>query len=268
MNNIEKELKKMFVAGRRFELIILVVICVTICFFIERAKRGKVPEIRPLPALQALDEAVGRSVELGKSVHFSTGVSGLNNAFAPQTIAGLAIMNRVAKLCGEYAVPMRYTACRSYMIPIAEDMIKSGYIFGGRPEMYSPDMVVYVGEAQTAFQAAVVSYLMGEKPAVNFMFGGVQAEAIQTLGAAAVAGCMQFAGTARMFYFPFISMLCDYSLIGEELFAGAAAVSGETIQLGTIRGQDVCKFLVLALLMLGIILTTAGTALFTTLIGW
>jgi len=258
----------MFVVGRRFELIVFVVICLTMYFFIERAKRGKVPEIRPLPALQALDEGVGRAVELGSSVHFTTGVSGLADAFAPQTIAGLAIMNKVAKVCGEYAIPMRYTACRSYMIPIAEDMIRSGYAFGGRPEMYSDDMVVYVGEAQTAFQAAVVSYLMDEKPAVNFMFGGVQAEAIQTLGAAAVAGCMQFAGTARMFYFPFILCLCDYSLIGEELFAAAAAVSGENIQLGTIRGQDVSKFLVLALLILGIILTTAGTALFKRLVGW
>ena len=258
----------MFVVGRRFELIILVVICLTIYFFIERAKRGKVPEIRPLPALQAIDEAVGRAVEVGRTVHFTTGVSGLDNAFAPQTIAGLAIMNRVAKLCGEYAVPMRYTACRSYMIPIAEDTIKSGYTFGGRPDMYSPDMVVYIGEAQTAFQAAVVSHLIRERPAVNFMFGGIQAEAIQTLGAAAVAGCMQFAGTARMFYFPFILCLCDYSLIGEELFAAAAAASGETIQLGTIRGQDVSKFLALVLLILGIILTTVGTAAFRKLIGW
>lgn len=258
----------MFVAGRRFELIVLSLICLLMYFFIERAKRGAVPVIRPIPAIDALDEAIGRAVELGRPVHFSTGLSGLDNAFAPQTIAGLSIMKEVANLCGEYEVPLRYTATRSYMIPIAEDIIRSGYISRGRPEMYSPDSVVYVGESQPAFQASVVSYLMEERPASNFLFGGVMAEAIQTLGAGAVAGSMQFAGTARMFYFPFILCLCDYSLIGEELFAAAAAISGEDTQLGIIRGQDVSKFIVLALLVLGIMLSTMGSGLFTEILGW
>jgi hypothetical protein len=258
----------MFVAGRRFELIILCLICLLMYYFIERAKRGTVPVIRPIPAIEALDEAVGRAVELGRPVHFSTGMSGLDNAFAPQTIAGLSIMKEVAKLCGEYEVPMRYTATRSYMIPIAEDIIKSSYLTCGKPEMYSPDSVVYVGESQPAFQASVVSYLTEERPATNLMFGGITAEAIQTLGAGAVAGSMQFAGTARMFYFSFILCLCDYSLIGEELFAAAAAVSGEGTQLGVIRGQDVSKFIVIALLVLGIILSTMGNGLFTEILGW
>jgi len=163
---------------------------------------------------------------------------------------------------------MRYTATRSYMIPIAEDIIKTGYLSCGRPELFTPDTVVYVGESQPAFQASVVSYLMDEKPATNFMFGGITAEAIQTLGAGAVAGSMQFAGTARMFYFPFILCLCDYSLIGEELFAAAAAVSGESAQLGVIKGQDVSKFVVLALLILGIILGTMGNGFFAELMAW
>jgi hypothetical protein len=109
---------------------------------------------------------------------------------------------------------------------------------------------------------------MESKPATNFMFGGITAEAVQTLGAGAVAGSMQFAGTARMFYFPFILCLCDYSLIGEELFAAAAVVSGESAQLGVIKGQDVSKFVVLALLILGIILGTMGNGLFAELMAW
>jgi hypothetical protein len=256
----------MILTGRRFELVTLVVICVIIYYFIYRSRKGRVPEIRTLPAIDALEEAVGRAVELGKEVHYTTGLSGLDTAFAPQTIAGLSIMQRVTRICGELSVPIRYTAARSYMIPIAEDMIRAGYRYGGVPEKYSPNMVVYVGENQSAFQASVVSYLMAEKPAVNMMFGGITAEAIQTLGAGAVAGSMQFAGTARMFYFPFITLLCDYSLIGEELFAAASTVSGSEVEKGTIMGQDISKFVIIGLLVLGIILTTMGTGLFNQLI--
>ena len=257
----------MILIGRRFELITLFTICAIIYYFIQRSRNGNAPNIRPLPAINALKEAVGRAEEQGKMVHFTTGLSGLETDLAPQTIAGLSIMQRVARICGELSVPIRYTASRSYMIPIAEDIIRSGYSHSAVEPPFS-DTVVYVGENQSAFQASVVSYLMTGKAAVNMMFGGVMAEAINTLGAGAVAGCMQFAGTARMFYFPFIALLCDYSLIGEELFAAASTVTGNDVEKGTIKGQDISKFLIIALLSLGILLTTMGSALFRELINW
>jgi hypothetical protein len=75
------------------------------------------------------------------------------------TIAGLSILGKVASLCGKYSVPMRYTCSISYMIPIVEDLIKSGDASAGNTEMYHPDMVVYVGEGQRSLMAAVLGII-------------------------------------------------------------------------------------------------------------
>ena len=69
-------------------------------------------------------------------------------------------------------------------------------------------------------------------------------------------GAIQIAGTAMPAQLPFFVAACDYTLIGEELFAASAYLSNEPRQLGSLKGQDVGK----SIAMLAI---AAGAALFT-----
>ena len=57
---------------------------------------------------------------------------------------------------------------------------------------------------------------------------------------------------------PFFVTTCDYTLIGEELYAASAYLSREPIQLGTLRGQDFGKAFILVVLALGTLLATVG----------
>lgn len=248
-----------------FELFVFAVLCVLIYVGIEKAKR-KVPYIRVFPALEHIEEAVGRAAEMGKPVHYSTGLGGLHDEWAPVTTAALAIMGEVAKACGKYAVPMRYSCVRSYLVPVAEDLIKFGYDTGGHPEMYDPDMIVYSGEEQRALMSSMMGYIMRERPAVNMLFGATKYETINFLGTGAIAGSMQFAGTPRLYYLPIMMVTCDYCLVAEEVYAAGAAITREASQLGSIKGIDYFKFLILALIIISVIVTTAGTDWFGKLI--
>ena len=58
------------------------------------------------------------------------------------------------------------------------------------------------------------------------------------------------AGTAQPSQLPFFVAACDYTLIGEELFAASAYLSGSPEELGSLKGQDVGKILV-AIWMVG-----------------
>ena len=49
---------------------------------------------------------------------------------------------------------------------------------------------------------------------------------------------------------------CDYTLIGEELYAASAYLSREQVQVGTLRGQDIGKAVVLGMLGIGTALAT------------
>ncbi len=59
---------------------------------------------------------------------------------------------------------------------------------------------------------------------------------------------------------PFFVAACDYTLIGEELFAASAYLSGEPKQLGSIKGQDVGKFIAMIAILIGVFCATMGHA--------
>jgi hypothetical protein len=72
---------------------------------------------------------------------------------------------------------------------------------------------------------------------------------------------MQIGGTARLYQIPFFAALCDYVLIGEEMFAAGAYVSGDPQQIGSIAAQDWYKLAALALGILGALLATVGVTI-------
>jgi len=77
-------------------------------------------------------------------------------------------------------------------------------------------------------------------------------------------GAIQIAGTAEPAQLPFFVASCDYTLIGEELFAASAYLSREPRLLGSLKGQDIGKAIILIALIIGLLLETFGNPLF----GW
>ncbi|MBH0177880.1 MAG: hypothetical protein HP491_08440, partial [Nitrospira sp.] len=57
---------------------------------------------------------------------------------------------------------------------------------------------------------------------------------------------------------PFFVTTCDYTLIGEELYAASAYLSKEPVQIGTLRGQDIGKAIILSTIVIGTVLATIG----------
>jgi hypothetical protein len=79
-------------------------------------------------------------------------------------------------------------------------------------------------------------------------------------------GAMQVGGTARMYQIPFFAALCDYVLIGEEVFAAGAYVSGDPQQIGSIASQDWYKIAAIILSIVGALLATAGVTVISDLL--
>ncbi len=48
---------------------------------------------------------------------------------------------------------------------------------------------------------------------------------------------------------PFFITACDYTLIGEELYAASAYLSREPLLLGSLKGQDLGKALIMILII-------------------
>ena len=68
----------LFVSGNELTFVSIVLSCLMIEFFIQKAKNGEKIYMRPIPAMKAMEEAVGRATEMGSSVLYVPGISGLD----------------------------------------------------------------------------------------------------------------------------------------------------------------------------------------------
>lgn len=212
-------------------------------------------KIRRIAGLEALDEALGRATEMGKPVLF---IHGLRDMSQISTIAAVNILGRVARRTAEYDTALRVVAPDPVVMSVSQETVKASYIEAGRPDAFNPDHVFIAGAEQFSYAAAVEGLMLRDRPAAHIMMGYFYAESLLLAETGSTTGAIQIAGTDAFTQLPFFITTCDYTLLGEELYAASAYLSGEPRMLGTLKGQDAGKALILAVLALGTLLATAG----------
>lgn len=212
-------------------------------------------KIRRIAGLEALDEALGRATEMGKPVLF---IHGLRDMSQISTIAAVNILGRVARRTAEYDTALRVVAPDPVVMSVSQETVKASYIEAGRPDAFNPDHVFIAGAEQFSYAAAVEGLMLRDRPAAHIMMGYFYAESLLLAETGSTTGAIQIAGTDAFTQLPFFITTCDYTLLGEELYAASAYLSGEPRMLGTLKGQDAGKALILAALALGTLLATAG----------
>ena len=210
--------------------------------------------VRPIAGLKVIDEAVGRSTEMGRPMLFIPGIMDLDQI---ETVAGLTVMSQIAKKAAEYDTPLEVPTARVLVMSAAREMCQAAALAAGRPETYDSDRINYITDDQFGYVAHVVGWMVREKPAACFFLGKFFAESLILAETGQSVGAIQVGGTAEAAQLPFFVAACDYALIGEELFAASAYLSGEPQQLGTVQGQDWGKFLAIGLIVIGCLLATA-----------
>lgn len=242
-----------FRADRINAIVLMVLFSAAIMYYTQRAKRGEKLFIRKMAGLDAVEEAVGRATEMGRPVLF---IPGINEIDVMDTIAGLSILGRVAKITARYETPLAVPVRYPMVMAAAQEVVQQAYIAEGRGESYNKDTVRYVAGEQMAFTATVNGYMMRERPAANIFMGAFYAESLLLAETGNAAGSIQIAGTAQPEQLPFFIAACDYTLMGEELFAAGAYLSHEPLMLGGLKGQDLMKVLILIAIFVGAVLVT------------
>jgi hypothetical protein len=219
------------------------------------ARRGRALFVRRIPGIDAIEEAVGRATEMGRPVLYVPGIQDIDDI---QTMASLIILESVAKLTAQYdtriIVPTNYPV----VMTLAQEMVKNGYLQAGRPDAYDEDAVRYVTTEQFAYVAAVNGIMLRDRPSANLFLGPFFAESLILAETGYATGAIQVAGTANIHQLPFFVVACDYTLIGEELYAASAYLSKEPRLLSTLKGSDYMKVVVIALVVVGSLLESAG----------
>ncbi|OGC39419.1 hypothetical protein A2Y85_08300 [candidate division WOR-3 bacterium RBG_13_43_14] len=223
-----------------------------ILYFISRARKNpKDLFIRKIAGLQAIDEAIGRATEMGKPILYTTGLGLID--YIP-TIASLNILGEVARKIAKYNTRLINPHCDPVVYTVAREIVKEAYASAGRPDAYDPSSVYFVTDSQFAYAAALDGVMWREKPATNFLLGYFMAESLIIAETGAATGAIQISGTDAIPQLPFLVTACDYTLIGEELYAASAYISREPLLLGAIKGEDLGKIIIGGLLIIASLL--------------
>jgi hypothetical protein len=244
-----------FRTGRAITLILTALLFTLVVSLIQYAKRGKELYIRRIAGLSAMDEAIGRATEMGKKMLYIPGILSLSEI---QTIASLYIMKYVAGKTATYGANLEVPNIDPLTFSAARETVKQAYMEAGKPDQYKEEMVTYITYDQFAYTASVTGKMVREKPATNFLIGSFFAESLILAETGQSTGAIQIAGTAELAQLPFFVTTCDYTLLGEELYAASAYLSREPVLLGSIKAQDVMKVVLMALMGLGIVTYTLG----------
>jgi hypothetical protein len=234
-------------------ILMAVLIIGPVIFFILRAHRGQSIYIRPIAGLDAVDEAIGRATEMGRPIFYTTGLSGLGI----EGLCSLAILKRVASLAAKYDLRVICTVSDYILYPMVEEMMRSAYAEQGKSDLFNADdCVLIMGQFPFAFGS--IGLMSREKVSATFLFGSFAAESLILAEGGNTVGAIQVAGTPTVEQIPFFIVACDYTIIGEEYYAASAYLSHDPTMTGSLRGQDLGKFVIFALIIAGTVEATIG----------
>jgi len=225
----------------------------SLLWLIDRGRKGlKIPKIRRIAGLDAIDEAVGRATEMGRPVLFSPGISG----FVADTFAAFGVMGHVAKLVAKF--DSRLIVCNRdpNVYPVTQSIVRQAYLEAGKPDAYRDEDVRYLTNDQFGYAAGVVGVMNREGVASMMLIGQFYAESLIFAEAGNLAGAIQVSGTGAVTQIPFFLVACDYCLIGEEIYACSAYLTQDKIRVGTLVAQDWAKQLVVVLILAGTVTAT------------
>ncbi|MBS3873554.1 MAG: hypothetical protein KGZ92_01210 [Firmicutes bacterium] len=247
------------VPGNIFGFWTMLFVSICILLIVKLAKDGKfVVKLRRIAGLEAIEEAIGRATEMGKPVHFSPGIADVTGDTAPQTFAALEVLGYVTGLSAKYNAELIVSIRIPNVFPLAQEVVRQGYMAAGKTDLFKEDTVRFLSSEQFAYIAGVLGIFARQRVAANLMIGAFWAESLLMAEGGAQVGAIQVAGTANMHQIPFFVAACDYTLIGEEIYAGGAYLSQDKVRLGSIASQDYIKLALMAVIFVGAVMMTAG----------
>lgn len=236
-------------------LVLVIIFAFAILWYIRRAQGGEKLYIRPLPGMSAIDEAVGRATEMGRPVLYIPGTGDLDEI---QTIAGLSVLGRVARVTARYGTPLRVPVLYPLPLAAARETVREAYLDENAVEQITPETVQYVAGESFSYSARVGGIMLRERPAACVYMGSFRAESLLIAEVGNAAGAIQISGTAEPEQLPFFIAACDYTLIGEELYAASSYLSGEPRMLGSLKGQDLMKVIIALVIVAGVVTVSLG----------
>jgi hypothetical protein len=247
------------------ELLLLAALAAIGYWYLYDGIRGKPHPLRRIGQFAALSDGVDRAVEEGKPV-FPTvgGYAYLSGLYSTMTIAGLNVTRYLTQLAVRRGAELRFAIpIQPEVQPLVDGIYREVCIAEGKPEAYKRENVQYFGNTANNYFVGVDGWLARDGCSLYVMVGAAGG-GIDTgpIFFARYWGAVTIGGTPRWPHQGTWTILCDYPLHMDDCYALGALCSGDPVVISNQSSADIAKLIVLALTILGAILTLAGLPFF------
>ncbi len=272
-------------------MLVLFLLFLPLFFFAYWAiKRGMQLSLRPIASFQALKTILGQAAEAGQPIHLSLGIAGIGAEHTADTTAGLYVLEYVADRAVVSAIPPIITLANPTVLPVAQDYMRRAYRRHGYEEEYDSTRARFVAPdprlstdvqpavpAQPnpidalvhgtspsnpidafAYAAGTMRMLTQQRLAANVMVGTFGDEFLLLGETGAQQNLNQIGGTSVVSVLPFVFTSVENPLIGEEIYASGAYLSNRLAHVSSLFAQDVMRWLMIVIILVGIVLKTIG----------
>lgn len=233
-------------------LMLMALFILPVLLYVRRARERNDLYVRRIAGIDATDEAIGRAAELGRPISFSTGLT----VVSPVLYACLGVLYHVGRRAALYKSRLFVPQYDPEVMAIVEDVVRDAYRDEGRASLFDPGSILFLSQEQFAFAAGYSGMMQRERIGTAFLFGEFAAESLLLAEAGQQVGAMQVAASVTPEQVPFFICTCDYTLIGEELYAASAYLTREPVQLGSLLGQDRAKLIFFLMIAVGVAIAT------------
>ncbi len=244
--------------------LLIVILCGGIMFFsalpssslrfAKKAKPGRKQPLRPLPAFQKLRRAIGLAIEDGQGVHLSLGKASILQANAASALSALSTLERLAQLSIVSDQPPIATSGNGSLAILSQDTLQAAYRSGSALAQYSPDRGRMTGPTSFSYLAGTMPVVHREKVYANILIGNFGPEIALLCEAADRQGTFTLAASDALPAQAVLYATAQEPLIGEEMFAIPAYLQAGRFHRSSIQAQDILRWGVIVIIVLGAIL--------------
>lgn len=237
--------------------ILIVLLSVPFLFYaLSRARAGRRPNLRPLPAFKLLSGMSGRAAESGQVLHVGLGTGGISGPDTAISLAGLTALEYLADQAAVSEARLVVTVADPTLLPAAQEVLRRAYARQAKSDIFSPSQVRLLAPDPIAYAAGVMGLLEGENPLSNVTIGAFGDEYLLIGETGVKKGVEQVAGTDDPAALAFMVATADETLIGEEIFAAGAYLRGDPESVAGLIVQDWWRYLVVLAIIAGVLWQT------------
>ncbi len=228
---------------------------------LRRTQRSQVRSrviLRPILAMRRLRRAIGLAVEDGSRLHVTLGESSMISPTNATALVGLSTLERVGMLSSLSDRPPVTTSGDGALAILSQDTLRAAYRLANVPDQFDPAQARLAGPTPFSYIAGTLPVIYDERVSANILVGNFGSEVALLTEAADRRDAFSIAGSDSIAAQAVLYGAAREPLIGEEVFAVPAYLQARPVHHASLRAQDVLRWIVIAALIIGSILSFLG----------